>query len=252
MKTPLTIDYVSDIHIDFHATWTNNLKKLEKKTKKFIRDKLDGKEEKGSILVIAGDIGHYNLQTKWVLEEFAKDYKLVYFLLGNHDYYLVSQSQEVKYKKNSMERFNELKEWFSNTNVHVMNQCKTIILNGWKIGFTNAWYPLETREQQEFFEEHNDSVCIHDMDIQMLYRTEKEWLEANKFDVLVTHVPIEVTERSKERTACYYAPISYHAKHVIFGHTHERLKVKKGNVSLYSNAWGYEEEEPFIIETLYL
>ena len=62
----MKIDYISDLHLDFHisvyvATWKS-------KTFAFLNSMLP--EQKGDILVIAGDLSHYNRQSFFILEFF--------------------------------------------------------------------------------------------------------------------------------------------------------------------------------------
>ena len=101
----MTLDIISDIHLDFYARF--NQKDIETFTKKLINTKTD---KNFDVLIIAGDIGHYNDDNVCFLELISKFYKKVFVTWGNHDLYLISENQRKKYDYNSFIRLNELKE----------------------------------------------------------------------------------------------------------------------------------------------
>ena len=90
----MKISYISDLHLDFYVRMD---KKSGQKTPAFLTTLLP--EEKGEILVIAGDISHYNKQSFLALQFFSTIFEQVIFVLGNHDYYLVSGEQQKEYQE---------------------------------------------------------------------------------------------------------------------------------------------------------
>lgn len=132
----LTFDIISDLHLDFHLKQNAN----EKKYDAFCKNKLfDEGFEHGEILLIAGDLSHYNNQTKAFFEYLVKKYyKELFFVTGNHDMYLINKKQEKKYK-NSQARLTELKEMFKdNEKIHY--------LDGDIVGFHKDGYSINTPE----------------------------------------------------------------------------------------------------------
>jgi len=100
----MTLDIISDIHLDFYAKFKQ--KSIETFTKKLINTKTN---KNFDVLIIAGDIGHYNDDNIYFLELISNYYKKVFVTWGNHDLYLL-ESQREKYYYNSFNRLNELKE----------------------------------------------------------------------------------------------------------------------------------------------
>lgn len=95
------------------------------------------------VLVLAGDISHFNQQSFDTLHFFSEHYKQIFFVFGNHDYYLISKKQRRKYHETSNEREKELLEMVTALhNVHVLRD------NSIRFAGSTSWYPLETFEQQ--------------------------------------------------------------------------------------------------------
>ncbi|WP_366289896.1 hypothetical protein [Paenibacillus sp. AN1007] len=67
MKTIIQFDLISDIHLDFWVEYSSNLRKHNQKVDKFIDLILPN--EPSEVLVIAGDLGHYNKQNLIFLEK---------------------------------------------------------------------------------------------------------------------------------------------------------------------------------------
>lgn len=243
----MKIDYISDLHLDFHEYNVNSLKKWEKRTKDFVKSLI--KEEKGEVLVIAGDISHYNIQSKWAIEQFSQEYEFVIFILGNHDYYLVSKTQEKKYG-NSLNRVVELKNLVKDIpNAKLLNMFEVFDYNGVKFCGSTNWYSLqEEGECKMFNEESNDSRLIKKFDIYCESAHERfteENLKDLEVDVLITHVPCRIINTHLEfgNTYCYYNEINnIKAKNIIFGHCHEQNIYKYPNSTVYINALGYDNE----------
>lgn len=106
----MKVSYVSDLHLDFWVRFDSNILKWEKRTCEFITQLVNTDIGKREVLCIAGDLSHYNQQSLWALEVFATNYEHVFVQVGNHDYYLISGSQERKYSNNSLNRVKELHE----------------------------------------------------------------------------------------------------------------------------------------------
>lgn len=246
----MKINYLSDIHMDFHVPFQKNQEKWEQRTREWIRDKIENHtKDKQELVAIAGDISHYNNQSYWVIDEFRKQYDFVFVTLGNHDYYLVSKNQQKKYKNSSFFRTMELIEWFKGSNVYI--NTPMIGLSGKVIQLLPMWYPIETDSQLNFFHNiSNDSKYIKGIDIHAEYLDQKELVK--EVDLLVTHTPIiQVPSHDKfKRSDCYLAPVDILPKNVIMV-THESLHIYKYGTQFAMNCWGYEDYG-FEIKTLEL
>lgn len=247
----MKVSYVSDLHLDFHIPFTKNQIKFEQRTKRFINTLISSDKGSKEVLVIAGDISHFNLQSYWCVDEFSKHYEHVLIVVGNHDYYLISKNQSNKYKNNSQNRVDELSHMVDHIeNVYMLTGDNIVFeYKDVRFGGVSMWYPIATTSQKMFFNNiSNDSQLIKGLNIekehtrnQMQYET---LLEKN-IDVMISHFPvINIDSHFKyNSTACYLTPVrDISAKHWVFGHSHEQKVYEKPYCSFYMNAIGYPEE----------
>jgi len=105
----MTIDIISDIYLNFYARFNRV------KTKAFVEKLIKSKRDKiFEVLVIAGDIGHYNDDNFYIIELLSKRYEKIFIIWGNHDLYLLSTQHREKYNYNSFNRLNEFKVMVKN------------------------------------------------------------------------------------------------------------------------------------------
>lgn len=246
----MKVSYVSDLHLDFHAKFHMSQEKWEKRTKEFIKQLIETDEGEREVLVIAGDLSHFNRQSLWALEEFSSYYEHVVFTYGNHDLYFVSKNQEQRYNGSSYNRIRELqKESLKIPYVYPLLNGETFTHKGVKFGGCSMWYPLETLDQQMFFNTvSNDSNLIKGLRVSNLYELDQERYEKlldENLDVMISHFPvINIDSHFKyNSTACYLTPVSdIKVGHWIFGHSHEQKVYEKPYCNFYMNAIGYPEE----------
>ncbi|MGE7599622.1 metallophosphoesterase [Lysinibacillus fusiformis] len=143
----MNIDYMSDLHLDFYIDPEGNQENYTAKTRAFLQKLLP--ENLSEVLVLAGDISHFNQQSFDTLHFFSEHYKQIFFVFGNHDYYLISKKQRRKYHETSNEREKELLEMVTALhNVHVLRDFAVFTYNSIRFAGSTSWYPLETFEQQ--------------------------------------------------------------------------------------------------------
>lgn len=97
------------------------------------------------VLLIPGDIGHYNAQNLKCLEYLRQYYKRIVVTFGNHDYYLVTHSVRDKYRYRnpnapSVERVNEMKQMIEDAEWIDYVDGNVIDIDGIKIGGATGWY----------------------------------------------------------------------------------------------------------------
>lgn len=242
----MRVDYISDLHLDFYINVTGYEKRDRTNVMEIIEALL--LEELGDVLVIAGDLSHHNVQSYEILRYCSELYPQVFFVLGNHDYYLVSEAQLQNPFYNSKKHVAELMERVAELpNVQLLENFQVHEYNGVRFAGATSWYPLEEPWEIRFFKSRmNDSRLIKGIDIQQLHREEMEAYRAMPdVDVLVTHVPpIQIDSHVKfGGTAGFLNElVRIPAKVCIFGHCHERKTYKKGDVDFYINALGYPNE----------
>ena len=185
----------------------------------------------------------------FILEFFSAIYTQVIFVLGNHDYYLVSSEQKKKYSRKSIERERELIQMIAVLpNIKLLTFFKTVTYEGTTFAGATSWYGLHSTKEQLFFERvSNDSVHIKGFDIPFTHRKEMEgYLALQQSDVIITHVPPIVLDSHflHGSTACYLNELpNISAKICIFGHCHEQSVVEKDGTTYCINALGYPDEK---------
>lgn len=240
----MKLDYISDLHLDFRIPLKG---KWQQKTITFLTSILPA--EKGEVFIIAGDLSHYNVQSFFALEFFSTLYKQVIFVLGNHDYYLVSSEQKKKYSHKSMEREIELTLMIAALpNVKLLSFFETFTYEGITFAGATSWYGLQTTKEQLFFEKvSNDSVHIKGFNIPSTHKREMEGYAAiQQADVIITHVPPIVLNSHylNGSTACYLNKLpNISAKICISGHCHEQSVIEIAGTTYCINALGYPDEE---------
>lgn len=240
----LRIAYISDLHLDFYvqprADW-------ERKLTRFLELLLP--IEQADVLIVAGDLSHYNKQSLFALQFFSKYFERIFVVLGNHDYYLVSNNHVNRYEKQSMNREIELQQIIQSLpNVILLQHYEVTKFNHVSFAGSTNWYRLKTKEEQAFFDERsNDSKLIRRYSIAQQHITEMTAYERlDKVDVLVTHVPpIYIHSHLLDRSpACYLNQLkTVKAKHHIFGHCHEQETYEQNDAMYYINALGYPDEK---------
>lgn len=170
------IDYISDIHLDFYIDPCKGLSEKIMAQIDSFTEALLPKKSTSKILVVAGDLGHYNYQNQYLLKSFKRFYDDVVFVLGNHDLYLTTVKQQLKYKKSSFKRVVEMFDFASETDgIHMLHAYLNnfVILDGVTIvGDIGCWGSLPNGRQlsqlteEKMFNDYetlmNDSRCIFD------------------------------------------------------------------------------------------
>ena len=272
------IGYSSDEHLDFYCFEKNTqAPKFKRQIKNYI-EKFKGKDAGGDILLCGGDTSHYDDQTKEYLTQMNELYTHVFIVSGNHDLYLVSDKQQRKYSKNSINRVNEMKEWCDNqTNIHYLDG-NVVNIDGLKIGGLGNWYNLDTLGKIASWNEiMNDSNLIMEgaEPIRFQYgygasHKESQWdtqahrktqedamkrIQEEKCDILLTHIiPTIIPDEflfhghHGESANIFYMSDDIEevkktgAEIVVYGHNHEVRKWDYEGIEWKTNAVGYPQE----------
>lgn len=291
----LKVFYISDLHLDFRVgvKYSNLSKKLKVFREDFINNSLlnlndlsKSEDEitletfKESLLVIAGDISNWNYLTLEFLKTIKDDFGKICIVGGNHELYLISKTDDVKYNYNSLNReldlYQGIKGFDTENKIHFLGEDYDGILN-YKgkviVGERMVSNPYSNEGFRNFYESFmNDykNIKIKDnnnvkVSVNYLYNKNKEYYKAllnlNKVDLFVSHYPIIITDshimngRAKDGSiGSYYCDLDdlgFISKNNIFGHTHEISKYvisdedRNGNnvkYNFYSNAIGYPGE----------
>ncbi len=241
----MKIGYISDLHVDFYVKLTK-----EKMLKKFIESLNPPYYD---VLIIAGDIGHYNHQNIALLQYFKEYANHIIVTLGNHDLYLVSDRMKKKYHRNSLLRVEECKRLCKENNI-IFLDMEVIEINGVRFGGGCLWYKLD--ESNKEFWKHNMS------DAKYIYLNHNEFykLALAKFhqmpscDIFISHIPqTKVSEYIKPSFDENYLPfyeqeniillkqkgVRYH----IYGHNHTQGEFTKDDIRFLTCSIGYPDEK---------
>lgn len=253
----MQVDFVSDLHLNHQIPFTHNQEKWEYRTKAWTEKLMES--AKGEILVVAGDFSEWNRQAVWFLEEASLYYEKVFFVTGNHDYYLLTKSRMRKYPDSKARQMDLLQRASNIPNVQPL--CREVVhYKGKVIAGDSLWYLPVTSEDWAFFiNVSNDSNYVFIKEVntfefadkkdeaRYLYKEAMDWydtLKNEQIDLMISHIPpIHPPFSPYERNACYDCPVSFLvAPHWVCGHQHVQGHFKKAGTNFWMNAIGYPDE----------
>lgn len=252
-------DLTSDLHIDFWVDYRNPPKKQERLLSEFVCKMLP--TEPSDVLVIAGDLGHFNQQNKLLLDAFRKYYSAIVVVFGNHELYLVSKAQVKKYGT-SFNRLNEMIEMAGSiSNVHYLSGTKVQLgditfggSGGWYDNtYAKTFYSMNDRQIDEmWFDFMNDGRLIKDFNRYDLALGEYENLKSvvDSVDVMVSHVAPTydfIPTKYNNATSTFY---QFDGSDLLnrlgagkiwcYGHTHDKImSIHRTETQLCCNPLGY-------------
>lgn len=257
----MKIDVLSDVHLDFHFRADKAIK--DKNIVSTFKDVLSMESE---VLIIAGDITHYNSQIV-IVERIAElfDYKKIFMVLGNHDLYLITRSIGAHYNWNSK---NRQKDWYSYRDpkgiIEILNG-NIVEYKGIKFGGAMSWYDGTYNAPQGY--NYRDPVTLWKYymndankisgykDFYDIYKQERPKIEAIlEADIIITHVcPIAhrsvMPERFRDETSSmFYAfdgedlVAKSSCKYWVYGHQHQEGHFDILGKELVINPFGYPSE----------
>ncbi|WP_240414209.1 metallophosphoesterase [Paenibacillus periandrae] len=257
-----TFDLISDIHLEFWIPFIQNVDRMRSQIDSFIDDILPDKPSK--VLVIAGDLGHYNEQNILMLTSFRRYYEYVLFTFGNHDLYMISSAQRERYNNSSINRWGEMKQHAAEIPGVFPLDGNLMEIEGVTFGGTGMWYDYsfgiqelgmtKARLHKLWKQAMNDVNYIIESPI-FLQEEEKLSKVFKQCNVVVTHVgPDWSNVHGKYRidpiTSFFYFDGSKwlsqaRGKIWCYGHTHSSNDYAIEGCRLVNNALGYPNENPF-------
>lgn len=214
MKDTFSIAFISDVHIDFYIPAKLDGHKLETKMDDFIENELWLKN--ADILIFAGDNSHYPKQNKLLLEKIAakKIYKKIFVTFGNHDMYLVSNSQKSKYNT-SWDKILELKAICEEIDTVEFLDGNIVEVDDVKIGGCGMWYDFSYGKQ------------IYNMNhFHMMHKWKDTMNDANL--IVGNDYPPEINDRREQMYAGYsgHGPKTYTFDPIKFFKSEEEKMLK--------------------------
>lgn len=266
MRKPVKISILSDLHFDSHLPSFGV-------TETMVRRLFDPIfKTPADVLVIAGDLGHYNNQTFTIVKMLREIYfKHIVCVLGNHDYYLVNRMLIDDYDNNSFKRVEAMRNLLNSIDGVYCLDGNIVEIEGIRFGGCDSWYDgqywlvnlnphyvkamFHVREQWRFT--MNDYPCIKGIkQFDDLWEIEKPKIEAvyKKCDVMITHVMPSINPEHVDRhyqsdkgTAYFCFDGEKYLKETtahtwIYGHSHTNQEVDVHGVRMIANQMGYRGE----------
>ena len=261
-------DFVSDLHLDFYAYGNTPQGKQKKAVVKYVNSLLP--DECSDVIVIAGDISHYNVQFVWLFNELKNHYKHILFTTGNHDRYLINKNQCKKYDFDSDKRIQEIREIADSIEgVHYLDGT-TIDIDGTVFGGFPGWHDGhycrelgmvdEEKINDLYFSTMSDGHHIKGLQVYDQYM--KEEMEkllkiVDETHVMVSHygpiTPPNMPLKYQNLTSGFYyfngrEVLDQDSEHCmnplvyIFGHTHDSYSFMYNKTHLVTNPIGYPHE----------
>jgi len=270
----MKIDILSDLHVDFYFKT-----KITESSVRHLYGNILGdntyQDTKcvGDILVVAGDIGHYNKQNIQVLKLIKEvfGYKHIICVLGNHDYYLINHGDRKNYFHRSTFRAQRMRDIINSENDMFCLDGNIVEIDGIKFGGCDSWY--DGAYIREHFWKKNeeymngyvsllwrrtmaDADYILDMDWQAYATLEKEKLQCiyTNVDVMITHVNPSIKKEHTDKKYRDLDTTGYFTfdgeellrngsmKYWVFGHTHDHIEYEMHGVKCICNPMGYPNE----------
>jgi predicted phosphodiesterase len=259
-----SFDLISDIHLDFWVTPGWNPFKQKKSLEEFIQKILP--PQPSAVLVIAGDIGHYNKQNYKLLKALKEHYTYILLVAGNHDYYMLSPSIRYKYGFNSMNRLDEMKKMIKYLPNVLFLDGDVVTIDGTHYGGCGMWYDFQYGIQilnsnyPEIYEHwksvSNDAKLTRGKPrdtTQMFYEEKRKLARILPYsDVVITHFSPDWSRspqvgKLSKATSFYYfdgAPFfpSISKKIWCFGHMHRRMDYVNHDCRFINASLGYPQE----------
>lgn len=251
-----SFDLISDIHLDFWYEPIHSNETQIRKIRKLFQSLIPASPSK--VLVIAGDMGHYNKQNFLMLEHLKEFYEYILIVQGNHDLYRVSRGLRRKFFL-SHKRWDDMKERASVLEgVHFL-EGNTIEIDGVTYGGTGMWYDYSFGLQQGGYthdeleelwkDKMNDINYINGLPDFIEEKKKLANLIDQNPDVIITHVGPDWIHAKNEYVKGIMKSFYFfdgqefldrcEGKIWCFGHTHEHYSYMYKGCRLENNAMGY-------------
>ena len=235
-----TFQFISDLHLE---TFDND-----------DVNPLDFVKPSSDILIMAGDIGSlYKLkQLKNFLERVCQIYKIVVYVIGNHEWYKINNiiPQKCKILQDKLEYLNS-----NLKNLYILNRSSIKINDVCIVGAT-LWTDPKQSFNNFIVRIHNITIenykKMHQQDLNYIINMKKYCEQKNLKMLVVTHHPpssrILDNKKCKKNPNLYATDLEYLFDDGIIntwisGHTHKNYNIRIKNTLLISNQKGKTKDK---------
>ncbi len=244
INNSLTIQYMSDLHLEFYDADT-------------IYSILEHIKPQTNICVLAGDIGYpFDLTYEIFLCGMSTKFEHIFLIHGNHEYYQCGNNQgrtreEILHQTWNILNRNNL------SNIHFLHNSY-YDLGEYRIIGSVLWSEikdpryLSNRYDQVYDFSLNEMNRMHFINKNFINEALYESIKDNKKVVMITHhVPsYQLNHESYADRAKYFQCFSSHCDDLItdpvkvwiFGHTHMQIEKKVNGIMCVANPAGYPSE----------
>lgn len=265
---PLSVSILSDLHFDSYFPFS-----LAAPSEASVRRVFDPIfKTPADVLVVAGDLGHYNHQIRQIMKWLRKLYfKNIVCVLGNHDYYLDNRIMMDDFDENSFARVNALRNDLNAIDgIHCLNG-NVVEIEGIRFGGCDSWYDgsywLANLNPHMIYCSHHiqehwkltmpDSNVIKGVNqYDDIWKVEQPKIEAvyKECDIMITHVMPSIDPQHvdgnyrKDRGTAFFSfngekYLKETTAHTwIYGHSHTNQDVDVHGVRMLANQMGYRGE----------
>lgn len=247
----MKIDFISDLHVN-HYLNSKSKNKQKLKIHEFVSD-IEGIGT-SDILLLGGDYSESNGTTIEMLKCFATYYDQVYFIVGNHDYYLTSIHHCIKYDYNSLNRVEDLYTRAKELGNVTPLDHEVIEIEDKNIAAGLLWYYPQNEKDMLFYKYFMpDSSHIRipgEIDhLNTLHEHSMNWynsLQGQNIDLMLTHtgpvIPPSYMNPHKPNSLFDVTVPFFASKKWIFGHSHLLGDFEQDGTHFYTNCGGYPRE----------
>lgn len=265
----MKIDFISDIHIDFYVSINSPVDQQAKVIKKFVETLLPPIPAK--YIIVAGDIGHFDKQNLVFMSRLSKIYDKVFYTYGNHDLYLIYETEKELNNRDSMNRTKFLSDETKKFgNVFFLDgdvvQVDDKFFGGFPVWYDGT-YGKYFHGLMDFVLDRIWKSCINDhryiflngKNVGLMRIIESLFVEQYKrlldnveqCDLIFSHVPpswSHIKPPYQDPTSSFFCFDGQKAiekcsgKSWIFGHTHVELDYVLGDCHFLCNPLGYPLE----------
>lgn len=247
-KDGLTIQYMSDLHLEFYDTDT-------------IYSFLDYIQPLSNICVLAGDIGYpFDLTYEIFLCGMSTKFEHIFLIHGNHEYYQCGNNtgktrDEILHQTWKVLNKNNL------SNIHFLDNSY-YDLGEYRFVGSILWSEIKDRRylSNRYDQVYDFSIDemnkMHQINKKFISLALQESLQDNKKVVMITHhIPsYKLNHPSYADRSKYFQCFSSHCDYLItspvkawiFGHTHKQIEKYINGIICASNPAGYPDENKVI------
>jgi len=246
---------ISDIHLEFHKDHKKVLALLKSFQEK----------NKTDYLILAGDITNFEAKNiekfKNLIKEISGDYKKIFMVLGNHEYYGsdISKNEECVSRYKSLNICDNL--IILDNEVYVIDEPDPEITYGTAIFGATLWSKINdfsyNGSNDKYYIKKEFMLKNHDKTIEILKDVSKEDYQ---FIVVTHHLPsfkfiVPKYKNDPYNTMfasdCDFLFKDFFIKYWTFGHTHTSINQEEEGIKFLCNPMGYPGENTELFDCVF-